>query len=117
MRTGTAVAGLGALAESLPPETPVPVPAGLLREVLCEGQPGSAHVDPTVEDIAVRFGRRPSTVRGWCEQGRFPGAYKLHGREWRIPPAALEGFEAGVRGRATANRARVQSLGGWRHAS
>ena len=35
----------------------------------------------------------PSTVRGWCEAGRFPGAYKLHDREWRIPAAALETFE------------------------
>jgi hypothetical protein len=74
----------------------------------------------TVDAIAARYGRAPSTIRGWCEAGRFPGAYKLHDREWRIPAAALEAFEtkesrrerpAGGRGRG------AQSLSDWRHAS
>jgi len=35
---------------------------------------------------------RHRRLRGWCEAGRFPGAYKLHDREWRIPLAAIEAF-------------------------
>ncbi len=58
----------------------------------------------------------PSWGSALCEAGRLPGAYKL-GREWRISAAAVEAFEAVVRGRATANLPHVQSLGDWRHAS
>jgi hypothetical protein len=83
---------------------------------LAEALPAGA----TVEDLAARYGRAPSTVRGWCEAGRFPGAYKLHDREWRIPTAAVEAFEAKERRRErpTSRGGRdVQSLSDWRHAS
>jgi helix-turn-helix protein len=114
--------GLRALAEALPAGAVVPVPRDWLLELLAaaDASPAARPADPTVEEVATRYGRAPSTVRGWCEAGRFPGAYKLHDREWRIPAAGIEAFEvterqrerpAGHRGR------RVQSLGDWRHAS
>lgn len=120
--TANLAAGLRALAASLPPETPVPVPAGALLELLAASKAqdsGVSPADPTVEDVAARYRRAPSTVRGWCEAGRFPGAYKLHHREWRIPAAAIEAFDAerrrdppsGLGGR------RARSLSDWRHAS
>jgi hypothetical protein len=117
--TPEAADALRALALALPAGTAVPVPREWLLELLAgQGSPAPVTTpDPTVEEIAQRFGRASSTIRGWCEAGRFPGAYKLHDREWRIPAAALETFEAMVRGRATANRHEVQSLGDWRHAS
>jgi hypothetical protein len=108
-----------AVAKALPAGAAVPVPRELLLELLAgptAASPASASADPTVAEIAARYGRAPSTIRGWCEAGRFPGAYKLHDKEWRIPPAALAAFEATVRGRATASRQDVQSLGDWRHA-
>ncbi|MBA3497559.1 MAG: helix-turn-helix domain-containing protein, partial [Gemmatimonadales bacterium] len=92
---------LRALAASLPPETPVPVPAGMLRDLL-EGQgvdsgsPQGGHTpaDPTVAELAVRFGRSTSTIRGWLDRGLIPGAYRFQKREWRVPAAALAAFEA-----------------------
>lgn len=48
----------------------------------------------TVGELAVRFHRSPSTVRDWCGQGHFEGAYKLNGRDWRIPEAAVDAFVA-----------------------
>src|SRR4051812_42516508 len=100
------VRGLWELAKALPAGTPVPVPQGVLIELLEESDyqmhPAGEAADPTVETIAARYGRAASTVRGWCEAGRFPGAYKL-GREWRIPAAGVSAFEAALRGSATAN--------------
>ena len=115
-----AALGLRALAESLPAGTAIPVPRELLLELLeghaPAGQPAAA--DPTVDEVATRYGRAPSTVRGWCEAGRFPGAYKLHDREWRIPRAAVEAFDVAQRERpAGPARRGVPSLSDWRHAS
>jgi hypothetical protein len=36
---------------------------------------------------------------GRLERGMFPGAYRFQGREWRVPAAALDTFEAGERNR------------------
>lgn len=48
----------------------------------------------STSDLTAPFGKRPSTVRGWLEAGRFPGAYKLNGKQWRAPQSAVEGFQA-----------------------
>jgi helix-turn-helix protein len=76
--------------------------------------------DLTAAEIAVRFGRRPSTVRVWLEAGRFPG-HKLNHREWRIPPAALVAFEESARNseapRLTSSRSKPANLSAWRSAS
>jgi excisionase family DNA binding protein len=125
------VHGLRALAEALPAGTAVPVPRELLLELLADGgaaevAPAIAPADLTVAEVAARFGRQRSTVRGWLERGDFPGAYRLHGREWRIPAAALASFEAAARRPPGADRepaARLPAgrqavnLGAWRTAS
>ena len=51
----------------------------------------------TVADIATRLTRATSTVRGWLEAGRFAGAYKLNGRDWRVPVASLTAYLEGQR--------------------
>ena len=80
------------------------------------------HADATVAELAARFHRSPSTIRGWLEAGRFPGAYKLNGRDWRVPPDALAAFLAAQRTRPTpeqnvtvaAEPAPSHDLGAWR---
>lgn len=94
---------LGRLAEQVPArDAPLPATAPT--------------VDRTVHDLAILFGKRPSTVRAWIEQGDFPGSYKLHGKEWRVPPAALDAFQRAQRTRsATTSAVANTDLAAWRH--
>ena len=64
--------------------------------------------DLSAAQVAERFGRKSSTIRGWCLDGLFPNAYRLHGREWRIPLADVEALEERQRGRPGVG------LGAWR---
>ncbi len=119
------LAGLRALAEALPPGAAVPVPPLVLLELLDgnAAQPAplaSAHVGVlSVGELATRYHRRPSTVRGWLERGLFPGAFKLRGRAWRIPAASLRTFEerqgeAGRREPTPVARRKAVDLSAWR---
>ena len=51
----------------------------------------------TVEEVAERLGRRPWTVRQWCNKGLAKGK-KVHGKgrtgEWRIPHEELLRLQA-----------------------
>ena len=94
---------LRSLTEALPAGTAVPVPREWLLELLDGGTklPEPTDIpaaDLTVEEVAQRFNRHTSTVRGWIAQGRFAGAYRLRGREWRIPATGLAAFEEAERG-------------------
>jgi excisionase family DNA binding protein len=85
---------------------------GLLELAAVEGaQAGQAspRADFTAAELAAHFNRSVSTVRDWCEHGRFEGAYKLNGRDWRIPRAAVDAFLAEQRGERN-----VAQLGAWR---
>jgi excisionase family DNA binding protein len=98
------------------------LPAGasvtLTRETLLGALGASADVcnpvagDLTVAELAAQFHRSPSTVRAWLEAGRFPGAYKLRDRDWRVPRAAITAFVE--QQRAPAHRAGAADLGAWR---
>jgi excisionase family DNA binding protein len=72
----------------------------------------AARADFTVAELATRFHRSASTVRDWCEHARFEGAYKLNGRDWRIPLAALDAFLAEQR--AEKQEKHASPLGAWR---
>ncbi len=65
--------------------------------------------DFTIVELAARLHRSPSTIRGWCEHGRFDGAFKLNGRDWRIPQASVDEFLNQQRGHRPA-----PELGAWR---
>ena len=94
------------LLAELPDEALVPV--GWVR-----GQLGvSAAVGMTVDEAAERIGRSPSTVRAWCRDGSLPGAYRLRGREWRVPPAALAKMNDRPPDRG--NGSAAASLASWR---
>ena len=82
---------------ALPPSASVTIRVEDLQAWLdAESVPGrtslAAHVDLTVDQFAAELNRAPSTVRGWCAAGQVSGAYRLHGREWRIPRASLSGL-------------------------
>jgi excisionase family DNA binding protein len=70
-------------------------------------------VDLTIRDVAQLFGKRPSTVRAWVERGDFAGAYKLHGKEWRVPASAVQAFQDLQRHRAES----PSRLSAWRSAA
>lgn len=75
----------------------------------------AALVDLTIGDLARLFGKQPSTVRAWVERGDFPGAYKLHGKEWRVPPSALDAFQQTQRAWSAKPHAGVKvDLSAWR---
>lgn len=86
------------LAERLPPGGSLMLTRdGLLELAAVAGgrvDQAAPQADFTVREVALRFHRSPSTIRDWCEHGRFDGAYKLNGRDWRIPQAALDAFLA-----------------------
>jgi excisionase family DNA binding protein len=110
---------LRARLELMPPGTLIPadwVLAELGREL---GPDAAEHpaADLTVDQVAERLGRAPSTIRNWLAERRLPGAYRLRGREWRIPPAALRSFlEAEAAGAAKGPRIREEraDVGAWR---
>ncbi len=104
---------LRALAERLPPGGSLTLTKdGLLNLAASDGgQADQAAVpaDFTVAELAARFHRSASTVRDWCEHGRFEGAYKLNGRDWRIPQATVDTFLGEQRSKGP-----VAALGAWR---
>lgn len=117
-------AALHTLATALPAGAAVPVPREQLLELLeatpAPGTTGAAGLaDLTLGQLAARFGRSPSTVRGWLEAGQLPGAYKLQGRSWRVPEVAVQAFLGVQRGEAdpalpVQRLQRGQSIGDWR---
>ena len=74
--------------QSLPDEASLTLSVRDLRAALA----GSSAADLTVPELAERFSRAASTVRSWLERGIMRG-YRLRGREWRIPLAAVAEFE------------------------
>ena len=63
--------------------------------------------DLTTSQVAARLEVGSSTVRLWCQQGRFPGARETvtpRGPVWLIPEESLEGFSKPQRGRPRKER-------------
>jgi len=89
-------ARLAALLEELPGDALLP--ASWIREQLAEepreGTAANAGdtlpSDLTVKRFGAAFGKSASTARLWCERGQVPGAWKLNGRELRIPAGSIE---------------------------
>ena len=90
-----AIESLRAALAAMPPGSLVP--RDWVLEQLSGGSvtpSAPALIDLTIGELARLFGKRPSTVRAWVERGDFAGAYKLHGKEWRVPTSAVERFQA-----------------------
>ncbi|MFG1691134.1 helix-turn-helix domain-containing protein [Gemmatimonadota bacterium] len=91
------------------------LPVKFIREQL--GDAEDVEVDLTLEGVAEKVGRSISTVRGWCSSEKLKGAYRMNGREWRIPPASLEAYLDGQREGKREPRRRdggPVDLGSWR---
>lgn len=101
--------------ELLPEGSALTLPREVLLEALGEVGGTTDAGDLTVAQVAERFGRCESTVRSWLTAGLLRG-YRLRGREWRIPAAALAEFEQAERaGRgAEAGAGGSADLGAWR---
>ena len=85
---------LARILEGLPPGSAVSLPVDWLRAQMAavqETQQDSL-ADLTMKKVAEEMGRSVSTVRAWVAQELIPGAYKLRGREWRVPRAGLREF-------------------------
>ena len=96
---------------SAPPGSLVPVEAvrPLLEGEAAGGARGSW--DLSVQEVAELLGRAPSTIRGWIGEGLLPGAYRLRGREWRIPRRELERLREEE---AQPRKGESADLGSWR---
>src|SRR5438552_1252344 len=80
------------LAARLPTESSVTLPRDALLEAVGEPSRLQPSIGLTVAELAARFHRASSTVRGWVEAGRFPEAFKLEGRDWRVPESSVDAF-------------------------
>ncbi len=89
--------GLRQAAQALPPGASISLPAEVLLQAL-EGLPdGSpqACADLTIEQVARRFGRAPSTIRAWIAAGRLPGAYKAQRQRVEAAPGNVDSVRGG----------------------
>ena len=114
----TALERLRQLAEALPEGGGVVLGRDFLLELVAE-QGTAAGRDLSVQQIAERFGRSPSTVRSWLERGLLRG-FRFMGREWRIPLAALVEFEESHRAHGKQDQGRrgqPVDLGAWRRSA
>ncbi len=94
------------------------IPADSLAAMLADVEDGEDRLgDLTVQEAAAELRRAPSTVRGWCIDGRLR-AYKLNHREWRVPHAAmreyLEAQKNGSGRQATRTNGKANDLAAWR---
>jgi hypothetical protein len=111
---------LEAITRGMPPGSSVTLPTDWLRGRLEEegGEVSPPDSLLTLEQIADRVGRAGSTVRTWCNLGHFEGAFRLNGRDWRVPESALRRYLEGqtetgeAPGRAGVGR--EADLGSWR---
>jgi hypothetical protein len=111
---------LATVIEGMPDGGAVTLPVNWLRQVLetdAESDlPVNSVADMSVIEVAEALNRSPATIRGWCSAGEVPGAYKLKGREWRVPLWGLREFLDGQGNRpgSAVRRRREANLGAWR---
>ena len=109
---------LAALLATLPDSALLPV--AWLRARLEAPAAGATEPigDLSCAAVAKALGRQAGTVRGWCARGEIPGAYRLNGREWRVPQASLRTYleRQGAR-RGPAETDGPTDLGSWRRSA
>jgi hypothetical protein len=102
-------------AELLPSGGALTLPREAILEALgAIEQPTQISADLTVAELAARFHRSTATARQWVSAGRFPGAYKLNHRDWRIPLAAIAEFRTAQQAGPRRSASSSASLSAWR---
>ena len=109
------------LTDALPDAASVILPVTLIRGWLTDDTlpPAGRRADLTVPEVAALFNRSPQTVRSWI-RNKALDAYRLHGREYRITPRALEAFRQQQQAGAvsplpqSATSTRAANLAAWR---
>jgi excisionase family DNA binding protein len=61
----------------------------------------------STKETAERLGAGESSIRLWCDRGRFPNAQKV-GSVWIIPESDLDGFEKQKRGPKPAKKGKAK---------
>ena len=115
--------GLRALLDSMPVVSTITLTRVDIEELLDELTPPDVDApeasDLTLPEVADRVSRARSTVRSWCSRGLLVGAYRLNGRDWRVPPHALDAFlnAQGTRSSATppTGPLGITDLSAWRY--
>lgn len=81
---------LAAMVRTLPDGSAVSLPVNYLKGLLEADERAGGGPDRllTLEELAELAGRSVSTVRTWCNSGQIEGAFRLHGREWRVLESA-----------------------------
>ena len=106
------------LHEAMPPGSSISLSreaVGRLLDGLSPPRGGAQNgSDLTLQEVAERVGRAPSTVRGWCASGRLIGGYRLNGRGWRIPLSALGAFLRAQEERSAGPTMGGHNLSAWR---
>jgi excisionase family DNA binding protein len=114
------IGDLERICAGMPEEAAVSLPVVWLRARLEEEAREGGGPDRllTLEEVAEVVGRAVSTVRSWCNSGRIEGAFRLNGRDWRVPESALRKYlESQQRDEVTGERNGVGGsvdLGSWR---
>ena len=85
---------LATLVHGMPEDASVTLTAAWLRSVLeSEKRVTDSRGELlTLPEVAASVNRSVSTVRSWCGSGRIEGAFRLNGREWRVPAESLRRF-------------------------
>ena len=108
-----------AIVGGMPEGSAVSLPVEWLRSLLAADALAGGGPDRllTLEEVAELAGRSVSTVRTWCNSGMIEGAFRLHGREWRVPESAwrkhLEASQKPEKGLEVPKGGPVD-LGAWR---
>ena len=111
---------LRAIVDGMPDGSAVTLSVDWLRELVDrEGEQDGMGRLLTLAQAGEIVGRSASTIRTWANSSQLEGAFKLNGRDWRIPENALARFverqQATEQEPTTVSADGPVDLNSWRH--